>query len=145
MFPRVVVFETRMRSFEPRAPISANTRLGMKIWTGTEYFTGSSQQVFSRKLFTFFTRKERYGFLANAVEIVGNVNTGILIQNFHWIIQLWIGPVAHAPDRNKNNELTATCSLHPHMNMFYINHLAVCTVLRLGIGGKEEGRHCEWK
>ena len=74
MFPRVVVFETRMRSFEPRAPISANTRLGMKIWTGTEYFTGSSQQVFSRKLFTFFTRKERYGFLAN---------TGILIQNFH--------------------------------------------------------------
>lgn len=29
------------------------------------------------------------------------------------------------------------------MNMFYINQLVVCTVLRLGMGGKEEDRHCE--
>ena len=44
MFPRALAFETRMRSFEPRAPvITKNTRLGLEYFTGPNPTSSISQ------------------------------------------------------------------------------------------------------
>ena len=63
MFPRAVAFETRMRSFEPRAPVITNTRLGLEYFTGPNPTSSSSLNFH----FSYHCLAQMDSFLAIAV------------------------------------------------------------------------------